>query len=251
MIPKIIHYCWFGGNSMPEFNRKCIESWEKFFPGYKIIKWDESNFDINICDYVREAYEAKKWAFVSDYVRFYVLYKYGGVYMDVDVEVIRPIHDIVEKGAFLAREAESTGGMIAPGLIMGARRGNKIFKYVLNDYNRDYFLLDNGEYNMRTICERTTEWMEKYGYNAELNGIQKVDDIYIYPGEYFCPIGWDGKGEITVNTRSIHYYMASWYGGAERKLIFYSVLKQTKTGLSRKAISLKMFFYRLLRRVYR
>lgn len=234
---------------MPMFNRKCIDSWKKYFPGYSIIKWDESNFDINICNYVREAYDAGKWAFVSDYVRFYALYKYGGIYMDVDVEVIRPMEDIVEKGAFLARETESTGGMINPGLIMGVEKDNRILEHILNEYDRERFILDNGDYNLKTICERTTKWMEEYGYKYELNIIQKVDDIYIYPGEYFCPIGWDGQGEVTENTRSIHYYTASWYGDIERKLIFYNVLRQTKKGFSRKIITLKMLVYQLLRRL--
>lgn len=86
MIPKIIHYCWFGGNPLPEDAKKYIESWRKYCPGYEIKEWNESNFDINCCDYVREAYEAKKWAFVSDYARFYILYQYGGLYFDTDVE---------------------------------------------------------------------------------------------------------------------------------------------------------------------
>ena len=98
-IPKIIHYCWFGGNPLPELAQKCIESWKKYCPDYEIKRWDETNFDLDCCDYVREAYQEKKWAFVSDYARFKILYEYGGVYFDTDVELIKPIDDIVEKGA--------------------------------------------------------------------------------------------------------------------------------------------------------
>ena len=95
-IPKIIHYCWFGGNPLPDIVQKCIESWKKYCPDYEIIKWDESNFDVNCCDYAKEAYEAKKWAFVSDYCRFYVLNKQGGIYLDTDVELIKPIDNLLD-----------------------------------------------------------------------------------------------------------------------------------------------------------
>lgn len=104
MIPKIIHYCWFGGNPLPELAVKCIESWKKYCPDYEIKRWDESNFDLNCCDYVKEAYQAKKWAFVSDYVRFKVLYDEGGLYFDTDVELIKSIDDILAHGPFMGVE---------------------------------------------------------------------------------------------------------------------------------------------------
>lgn len=104
MIPKIIHYCWFGGNPLPELAVKCIESWKKYCPDYEIKRWDESNFDLKCCDYVKEAYQAKKWAFVSDYVRFKVLYDEGGLYFDTDVELIKPIDDILACGPFMGVE---------------------------------------------------------------------------------------------------------------------------------------------------
>ena len=107
-IPKTIHYCWFGGNPLPELAQKCIASWEKFCPGYEIIEWNESNFDFSDCAYAMEAYEAKKWAFVSDYARFKILYENGGVYFDTDVEVIKPIDDIIEQGAFFGCEQDGT-----------------------------------------------------------------------------------------------------------------------------------------------
>lgn len=104
MIPKVIHYCWFGGNPLPNIAVKCINSWKKYFPDYEIIEWNESNFDLFSCDYCREAYDAKKWAFVSDYARFKILYEHGGVYFDTDVEVIKSMDDILQKGAFIGRE---------------------------------------------------------------------------------------------------------------------------------------------------
>ena len=96
MIPKIIHYCWFGRNPLPQSAIKCINSWKKFFPDYEIKEWNEQNFDVNIIPYTSEAYQAKKYAFVSDYARMWVLYNYGGIYFDTDVEVIKPMKDIVE-----------------------------------------------------------------------------------------------------------------------------------------------------------
>ena len=102
MIPKIIHYCWFGRKPLPPLAVKCIESWKKYLPDYTIKEWNEDNFDINIVPYTREAYEVGKYAFVSDYARFYILYHHGGLYFDTDVEVIRPMDDLVGRGAFLA-----------------------------------------------------------------------------------------------------------------------------------------------------
>ena len=105
MIPKIIHYCWFGGNPLPDDAKKCIASWKKFFPDYEIKEWNETNYDLSVCPYVKEAYESKKWAFVSDYARFDILYKYGGLYFDTDVEVIKSFDDILKNGAFMGQEA--------------------------------------------------------------------------------------------------------------------------------------------------
>lgn len=106
MIPKKIHYCWFGRKPLPESAKKCIASWKKFFHDYEIIEWNEDNYDVNKIPYIQQAYEAKKYAFVSDYARFDVLYQYGGVYFDTDVEVIRPFEDILEKGAFMGCETD-------------------------------------------------------------------------------------------------------------------------------------------------
>ena len=113
MIPKVIHYCWFGRNPLPPFAVKCIESWKKFLPGYEIKEWNEDNFDVNIIPYTQEAYEARKYAFVSDYARFYILYHHGGIYFDTDVEVIKSIDDIIERGAFMGCENEAKPGATA------------------------------------------------------------------------------------------------------------------------------------------
>ena len=123
MIPKIIHYCWFGRGPLPELAQKCIASWKKYLPDYEIKEWNEDNFDVNIIPYTAEAYKAKKYAFVSDYARFWILYKFGGIYFDTDVEVIRPIDDIVERGNFMGFETDpsltnddASKASVAPGL---------------------------------------------------------------------------------------------------------------------------------------
>uniref|UniRef100_UPI004027572F glycosyltransferase n=1 Tax=Segatella hominis TaxID=2518605 RepID=UPI004027572F len=139
MIPKIIHYCWFGLGPLPELAQKCIASWKKYLPDYEIKEWNEDNFDVNIIPYTAEAYQAKKYAFVSDYARFWILYKYGGIYFDTDVEVIRPIDDIVERGNFMGFETgpklqlkeDASEASVNPGLGMGVAPGLGLIKKML------------------------------------------------------------------------------------------------------------------------
>ena len=127
MIPKIIHYCWFGRNPLPESAQKCIASWRKFFPDYEIVEWNEDNFDVRSIPYTAQAYDAKKYAFVSDYARFKILYEHGGIYFDTDVEVIRPFDDILARGAFMGYEIDpkegDITGYVAPGLGLGVNPG--------------------------------------------------------------------------------------------------------------------------------
>lgn len=136
MIPHVIHYCWFGGKPLPKSALKCISSWKKYFPDWEIKQWNEENFDINSIPYTREAAERGKWAFVSDYARFWILYHHGGVYFDTDVEVIRPMDDIIEGGAFMGFEKDCNSIGIAAGLGMGANK--KLGNFYSNfDYQPD------------------------------------------------------------------------------------------------------------------
>lgn len=215
MIPKIIHYCWFGGNPLPEDAKKYIESWRKYCPGYEIKEWNESNFDINCCDYVREAYEAKKWAFVSDYARFYILYQYGGLYFDTDVEMIRPLFSILQKGSFMGMEVNSPA-CVAPGLGLAAMPALKFYKEVLDFYENRHFKQKNGKIDDTTIVVYVTNLLKKYGLKNG-NKIQFVEGINIYPTEFFCPKDPStGKLLITENTYTIHHYNASWYSPWQR-----------------------------------
>lgn len=216
MIPRIIHYCWFGGAPLSEFAIKCIESWKRWCPDYEIKEWNESNFDLNCCDYVKEAYQARKWAFVSDYARFAILYQYGGLYFDVDVEIIKSIDDIIDKGSFMGQE-NSSKISVNPGLGLGAVSGLKLYKEILDEYNKRHFFREDGTYEQITIVTFVTNIMKKYGLKNAHN-IQVVDGIFIYPKEYFCPMSYaTGIMDITENTRSVHYYTASWHSEEERR----------------------------------
>lgn len=213
MIPKVIHYCWFGGKQLPELAQKCKESWKKFCPEYEIKEWNETNFDLDCCDYVKEAYKAKMWAFVSDYARLKILYEFGGLYFDTDVELIQPIDDIVQNGPFMGREAYGllkNKTSVAPGLGMAVNPGLGMYKRMLQIYESSHFILEDGTYNKKTIVEIATVLLEKDGLKNE-NALQYIDGVYIYPVDFFSPMEVDtGKVTITKNTRSIHHYSGSW-----------------------------------------
>lgn len=209
MIPKVIHYCWFGKNPLPPLAVKCIDSWKKYFPDYEIKEWNEDNFDVNIIPYTEEAYKAKKYAFVSDYARFWILYYYGGLYFDTDVEVIKPMDAIIEKGPFMGCEQEGDN-KVNPGLGLGANPGLGLYGELLQLYSILHFIEENGSQNLKTVVDYTTELLGKYGLK-NVNEIQECAGIWIYPQEYFCPISVDdGKLRITSNTVSIHHYAQSW-----------------------------------------
>jgi len=210
MIPKIIHYCWFGKNPLPNYAVKYIESWKKYFPGYEIKEWNESNYDVHKIPYISEAYNAKKYAFVSDYARFDILYEYGGIYFDVDVEVIKPFGKILDDTGFMGVERM---GAIAAGLGVGCNAGLGVVKEILEHYKGERFLCSDGinEYNLKTVVSRVTEIFAKNGFDVKSNKIQKVADFTIYPSEYFAPKSFrTGITKITQNTYSIHHYDASW-----------------------------------------
>ena len=207
MIPKLLHYCWFGGKPLNKLGRECLESWRRFFPDYEIIEWNENNFDINSCKYAKQAYEAQKWAFVSDYARFKILYEYGGVYFDTDVEVIKSFDDILEKGNFMGCEKCS---LVAPGLGLAFEPRAEIVREINEDYEKDEFLNPDGTCDLTTIVDRTTYVLKKYGL-IESKNIQEIAGVKIYPPEYFCPIDMEtNKLCITSNTHSIHKFASSW-----------------------------------------
>lgn len=212
MIPKTIHYCWFGDNPLPKLALKCIDSWRKYLPDYTIMQWNEHNYDIRKISYIAEAYEAKKYAFVSDYARFDILYRYGGLYFDTDVEVIKPFDDILSHGPFMGCEidGEIKKIKVAPGLGIGANPGLGIYKHIIDFYSSQHFLEKDGSLNTETVVKKTTKILKEHGLK-NVSGIQKVEGITIYPREFFNPLQ-DSTGvlKITDNTHSIHWYAKTW-----------------------------------------
>ena len=217
MIPKIIHYCWFGGNPLPPLAIKCINSWKKYLPDYEIIEWNETNFNINIIPYTKEAYKAKKYAFVSDYARFWILYNYGGLYFDTDVEIIKPIDDIIDYGSFMGCENLPDKPIaVAAGLGIGSIVKHPFYKDILSYYEGINFFNENGSYNQTTVVEYITNLLINKGLKNS-SSIQMLDNIIIYPSEYFCPLDYQtSKLTITSNTRSIHHYCASWQSKTQK-----------------------------------
>ena len=213
MIPKIIHYCWFGRNPLPVSAQKCIASWHRFFPDYEIKEWNEDNFDVNIIPYTQQAYEAKKYAFVSDYARFWILYHYGGLYFDTDVEVIKPFDDITKRGPFMGIETSASWKgkpMVAPGLGLGVEAGHFFYENMLRAYGHLEYLKADGSFDNTTIVSYTTCELYKHGMITSEN-LQVVEGIWIYPSDYFCPMdSTTGITTITERTVSIHHYDCSW-----------------------------------------
>lgn len=206
IIPKTIHYCWFGGNPLPELAIKCIESWKKYCPDYEIIEWNEDNFDIHYNDYVREAYEAKKWAFVSDVVRLYALVTYGGIYMDTDVEVLKPIDDILIYDAVSGFERID---QIPTGL-MACRAEQPLFMELLHEYDNIHFQRKDGSLDLTTNVKRITQCCLKYGLQLN-NQKQTVKGFTLLPYDYLCPKDYETKKiNITKNTYTIHHFDGSW-----------------------------------------
>lgn len=208
MIPKVVHYCWFGGNDLNEKAQKCIESWRKYLPDYEIVEWNEKNFNINQNKFVKQAYEQKKYAFVSDYVRLYVLYNYGGIYMDTDVEVVKSFNGLLTHRAFTGNEDLNncvTG-------TMGSEKKHPWIKLLLSYYENNEFLTEEHTQNTVTntvLITKTT--IEQYGWKKEDIKQNLNDGLVIYPSDYFCAKSFEtGKYFITDNTITIHHFSGSW-----------------------------------------
>lgn len=216
MIPKKIHYCWFGRGELTVKAKKCIQSWKKYCPDYEIIEWNEDNFDVHQNEYTKKVYTEKKYAFLSDYARLKVVYEHGGVYLDVDVELVKSLDDLLENDAFFGFETKE---FINTGVGFGAKQGSTAVKTLLEEYNQ---LLD-GTKDVIGCPKLNTEGLIKLG--LERNGqLQKLDECTVYPAEYFNPYD-DPTGRLnkTKNTHSIHWYAKSWM---DKKSIIRSKLTQ-------------------------
>ncbi|MDY3874179.1 MAG: glycosyltransferase [Megamonas funiformis] len=215
MIPKIIHYCWINdGNEgdFPQIVKDCIDSWKRILPDYEIKEWNINNFDINKNNYIKEAYKMKKYAFVSDYIRLYVLYNYGGIYMDTDVKVLKSLNRFLNEKAFMGFESLDRVATC----IIGAEKGSLLIKDMLNLYNNKNFIKKNGEMDLTPNTVLIKPILKKN--NILFNNIlQKKENIVIYPSEFFCPLnGLTGELKITDNSYAIHLFNGSWISKTEK-----------------------------------
>lgn len=214
-IPKRIHYIWFGNGEKSELIKKCIASWKKYLKDWEFIEWNENNYDIKKCEYIKEAYQEKKYAFAADYARFDILYEYGGVYLDTDVELLKAIpEEFLKYNGFTGVESNNR---IAPGLILAVEPHNKIILEIKKIYEKEHFFSIPNQ-KIKTVVDYTTEVFEKHGFVTD-GTFQNIEGIQIYPVEYFCAYDFDIREfQTTPNTISIHHYTFSW-GSKKRKFI--------------------------------
>lgn len=228
MIPKIIHYCWFGRGQMPELAQRCIASWKKYLPEYDIKEWNEDNFDLDVYPYAREAYDNRKFAFVTDVVRLYAIYHEGGIYMDTDVEVLKPLDRFLHHHAFSGFESETD----VPTGIMASEKGGRWAKENLDYYDRRHFIKENGEFDFTTNVKIITDIMCLYGLQQNNTYQEFPDLITLYPKDYFCPKSYlDCNLYLTDNTCVIHHFAASWIRVTWMKRILRSILGYRKGNL--------------------
>lgn len=219
-IPKIIHYIWIGNNKKPYIVNKCIETWKLYFPDYEIREWNETNYDVYKNKYISEAYKEKRWAFVSDFIRFDVLYKYGGIYLDTDVEVLKRFPDEILNNinAFTGKEPN---GYVSPGLVFGCEPQNIIAKKMIDSYDSSIFEASK----IYTVNQRLTDLLVKEGYVID-DEFQIVLGLYIYPSDYFCGYDIDNNiNKITEKTLSFHHYEASSWQKHKVKNAFKKIIK--------------------------
>ena len=207
MIPKKIHYCWFGNNPKSKLIQKCIASWIQFLPDWEIIEWNESNYDVNKNEYISEAYKQKKWAFVVDYARFDILNQCGGIFFDTDVEVLKVIPDkLLEHSAFTGFESDKT---VNPGLVFAAEAKHPMLDEIMSVYEKKKFG-EKIDGRIENIVDIVTGILDRNGLQKN-NRFQVVNGIAVYPKEYFCCFNHEIQAfEICEETISVHHYAASW-----------------------------------------
>lgn len=216
MIPKIIHYCWFGGKPKPQKVLEYIETWKKFLPDFEIKEWNESNFDISQCQFVKEAYESKKYAFVADYTRLYVLYKYGGIYFDTDVEVLKSFVNFENFDMFMGLEMDGQVGTS----VIGAKPSHKLIKEFLDYYKSKAFINKDGSLDRTPNTVIISQILKEHNIGLE-NRCVVIDNIGIFSKDYFSPVNiFTGKLKITDNTHSIHHFSGSWQTPKEKFIVF-------------------------------
>ena len=228
MIDKVIHYCWFGGSPIPEDLQRCIDSWKKFCPDYKIVRWDESNYDVHKNQYMSDAYKEKKWSFVSDYARLDVIYQYGGIYLDTDVELVKSLDDFLKYDMFCGFEGRDDlmdkygityEESVNFGLGYGAIKRHPILESMLDYYEELSFYNEDGTLNFLACPAYQTEVLRQYGLTPNRE-FQQIQGCTVFPAEVFSPKSYlTGKIVQTPNTVSIHHFKVSWTSEADQKAL--------------------------------
>lgn len=216
-IPKIIHYCWFGGNAKPQLATKCVESWKKYCPGYEIVEWNESNIDLNACPvYVQKAYAMKKWAFITDYIRLKVVYENGGIYLDTDVELLKPLDHLLHHRAYFGCEGTE---YVNTGLGFGAEAGHPFLRKNMAVYEEMDPVNEEGAFVSSPCPHYTTAVLKEMGVVFPIEqAVEASDGVVIYPNHVFNPYNWKTeKLHVTKETVSIHHYSGSWMTELQRK----------------------------------
>ena len=207
MIPKVIHYCWFGKKKKPPLVRKCIRSWRRKLQGYDIIEWNEDNFNVNSIPYVKEAYEARKFAFVTDYVRLYALCTEGGIYMDTDVEVLKSLDDLMQLSAFTGYEGSKHKPPVTG--IMASEANGAWVTEQLESYSDAHFVKSDGTFDLTTNTIRISTIMKSNGFIQD-GKYHIYKDLHVFPSTYFCPRQTTGEYFLTENTYCDHHFMGTW-----------------------------------------
>lgn len=248
MIPKIIHYCWFGGNKKPKDVLQCIASWKKYLPNYEIREWNEENYDVNKCQYMADAYKEKKWAFVSDFCRLDVVHEYGGIYLDTDVEVVRPFDTLLEERLFCGFESRdlkqqkrwkmNLDESVNFGLCFGAEQYHPILKEMLELYETLSFYNEDGTLNLLSCPVYQTQILVKFGLKQD-GRTQKIIGGTAYSAEYFCPQSnlTEEMLFFTKNTYSIHHFSNSWTDALFKNKVRKKLLKILPFNMSDKIAS--------------
>lgn len=210
MIPKKIHYCWFGGKPVPAEHERYIRTWYERMSDYAVCRWDETNYDVHVIPFSEEAYRVGKYAFVSDYARLRILYDEGGIYLDTDVEVLRSLDDIVQKGCWMAVERDKDGiDHVNLGLGFAVTPAHPIIREAMDYYEQRHYIYPDGHRETIIIVPVLTDILRKYGLPERIDEPTTVAGITVYPHDYFSPKR-DEKITLTENTRTIHHYAASW-----------------------------------------
>lgn len=236
MIPKIIHYCWFGKNQIPSQLQRCMDTWSEIMPDYTIMRWDEGNFDIQSTAWTREAYEQKKYAFVSDYVRLVVLENYGGIYFDTDVLVKKPFDPLLAYPAFMGFEND----LYLTSAVMGFEPHFLLIKEFLGTYSGKRFVNDGKPDNTANVV-MMTDVCKKYGLVID-NNEQTVAGVHIFPKEYFCPLDFYHNDHTTPDTMAVHLFDASWLDRDTKRMV-----TRERTFLHKKYIHAKSLLKTLLK----